>query len=66
MLPLAVKRFSQPLLIMSENVSEKNIYAVPKIVTELDQCGFYHTMEIPEHGVVEGEWDLRDNLVQAG
>jgi SAM-dependent methyltransferase len=47
---------------MSENIPEKNIYVVPKAVTELEKCGFYHTMEIPGHGVVEGEWDLRDNL----
>ncbi|HWB46309.1 MAG TPA: hypothetical protein VG900_12775 [Hyphomicrobiaceae bacterium] len=24
-----------------------------------DDCFFYHTMDLPEHGVIEGEWDLR-------
>ncbi|MEE3719514.1 hypothetical protein V2H45_22475 [Tumidithrix elongata RA019] len=47
---------------MSEKVPEKDIYALPKVVTDLKECGFYHTMEIPDHGVVEGEWDLRGNL----
>ena len=39
-----------------------NIYAVPKHVTELAECHFYHTMHVPGHGVVEGEWDLRSGL----
>lgn len=25
----------------------------------IDECYFYHTMEIPGHGLVNGEWDLR-------
>src|SRR5262249_47749227 len=28
-------------------------------VTSLDDCYFYHTMELPGHGLVRGEWDLR-------
>ena len=39
-----------------------SIYAVPKQVTELAECHFYHTMHVPGHGVVEGEWDLRSGL----
>jgi SAM-dependent methyltransferase len=35
------------------------IYAPHRTVTNLDECYFYHTMDIPGHGVVEGEWDLR-------
>ncbi|MCC6417340.1 MAG: hypothetical protein IT429_03735 [Gemmataceae bacterium] len=34
-------------------------YAAPRTVTDLADCYFYHTMQIPEHGLVEGEWDLR-------
>lgn len=26
---------------------------------KLEDCVFYHTMDIPGHGHVEGEWDLR-------
>jgi hypothetical protein len=22
-------------------------------------CSFYHTMEVPGHGIMTGEWDLR-------
>jgi hypothetical protein len=28
----------------------------------LAECYFYHTMELPGHGTVEGEWDLRPNI----
>lgn len=34
-------------------------YAQPREVRSLDACYFYHTMDIPGHGTVEGEWDLR-------
>ena len=39
--------------------SKKDIYATPRIVTAIAECNFYHVMEIPGHGVVGGEWDLR-------
>ncbi|MCX6556611.1 MAG: methyltransferase domain-containing protein [Candidatus Aminicenantes bacterium] len=35
------------------------IWAEPKNVTSIDDCYFYHTMDIPDHGIVHGEWDLR-------
>ncbi len=35
------------------------IYAAPRVVEDLSDCKFYHTMEIPGHGLVEGAWDLR-------
>ena len=25
-------------------------------------CYFYHTMEVPGHGLIAGEWDLRDGV----
>ncbi len=25
----------------------------------LEDCHFYHTMEVPGYGVIEGDWDLR-------
>ena len=42
---------------MSENPSYP--YAPPREVTRLEDCTFYHTMEIPGYGLVGGEWDLR-------
>ena len=35
------------------------IYATPKTVSSIDDCIFYHTMEIPGYGTVLGQWDLR-------
>jgi hypothetical protein len=34
-------------------------YAEPSTVTDLSDCYFYHTTEVPGHGLVMGEWDLR-------
>jgi len=34
-------------------------FASPRYVERLDQCFFYHTMELPGFGVVRGQWDLR-------
>jgi hypothetical protein len=38
------------------------MYAEPRTVTDIGACYFYHTMEVPGHGVVQGEWDLRDGV----
>jgi 2-polyprenyl-3-methyl-5-hydroxy-6-metoxy-1,4-benzoquinol methylase len=40
---------------------KKEIWAEPKRIKSLDDCAFYHTMELPEFGTVQGEWDLRGN-----
>jgi hypothetical protein len=34
-------------------------WAAPRDVTRLDECLFYHKMDIPGYGTVEGDWDLR-------
>ena len=34
-------------------------YANPRDVTSLDECDFYHTMDLPSYGTVTGQWDLR-------
>jgi SAM-dependent methyltransferase len=44
------------------SVSSTGTYAEPKRIARLDDCGFYHTMELPEYGLVTGEWDLRGNV----
>lgn len=36
-----------------------DVYAPPRNVTDLADCAFYHTMEIPGYGVIDGPWDLR-------
>lgn len=40
----------------------ESLYATPKIVTDLEQCCFYHTLEIPDVGVVDGIYDLRESF----
>lgn len=35
-------------------------YAEPWKVESLEACDFYHTMELPGIGLVDGTWDLRD------
>lgn len=34
-------------------------FAAPRHVDDPTECDFYHTMELPELGLVEGKWDLR-------
>jgi hypothetical protein len=33
-------------------------FALPRNV-KFEDCLFYHTVDIPNHGVVRGQWDLR-------
>lgn len=40
-------------------MSNKDIYATPRVITDISECYFYHTMDLPGYGTVEGEWDLR-------
>ena len=37
-------------------------YAPLRVVEDLEDCAFYHTMEIPGYGLVEGQWDLRPTI----
>jgi len=37
----------------------RDLYEVPRDVDGLDDCAFYHSMEIPGFGEVTGAWDLR-------
>jgi SAM-dependent methyltransferase len=43
-------------------MSDPRLYAEPRLITDVRDCGFYHTMEIPGHGLVEGQWDLRSGI----
>ena len=42
-----------------EDQAPGDIYATPKVVTDMEDCTFYHTMGLPGFGTVEGTWDLR-------
>lgn len=35
------------------------VWAEPRNISSITDCYFYHTMDIPDHGTVHGEWDLR-------
>ena len=36
-------------------------FALPRNV-KFEDCLFYHTVDIPNHGVVRGQWDLRQQV----
>jgi len=36
-----------------------NLFADPRPVTSLDECLFYHTVDLPDHGTIRGFWDIR-------
>lgn len=37
----------------------KNLFASPRLVMNLDDCSFYHTLDLPDHGTIQGFWDIR-------
>src|SRR4029453_15834038 len=44
---------------MQSKDSNDKIFAGPVKVADVGDCYFYHTMELPGYGVMNGEWDLR-------
>jgi len=38
------------------------LFAAPREVKDIGECYFYHTVDIPGHGVIKGDWDLRRGL----
>src|SRR5436305_12646349 len=42
--------------------SDDEIFAAPLKVEGPAGCHFYHTMEVPGHGIMNGEWDLRGRV----
>ena len=44
---------------MQSKHSNDKIFAEPLKVENVADCYFYHTMELPGHGVMNGDWDLR-------
>src|SRR2546423_3892064 len=39
--------------------AKPTLFASPRFVDRLDDCFFYHTMELPGFGLVPAHWDLR-------
>ena len=44
---------------MQSKPSRDTIFADLVKVADIGDCYFYHTMELPGHGVMTGDWDLR-------
>lgn len=40
-------------------MSETRLYATPPAPPSRAECRFYHTIDLPGHGVIHGDWDLR-------
>ena len=47
---------------MQSKDSKDTIFADPVTVADIGDCYFYHTMELPGHGVMNGDWDLRPRV----
>ncbi len=43
---------------------DPGIYAEPREVTDIAQCYFYHTIDLPMSGTIKGTWDLRPRIRQ--
>jgi SAM-dependent methyltransferase len=41
-------------------MNTQSVYAAPQLGIHPEDCFFYHTMEIPGHGLMMGQWDLRE------
>lgn len=44
---------------MSEPNNHSSLLERPRFVDRLEDCFFYHAMELPEFGLVKAHWDLR-------
>jgi hypothetical protein len=41
---------------------DPTLYASPRVVSNLEDCSFYHSMDLPGIGEVKGAWDLRPRI----
>jgi O-methyltransferase len=53
-------RFHAHSHIRQGRLMNEHLYATPQ-QPRFEDCDFYHTMDIPGHGLVKGQWDLREN-----
>jgi len=37
-----------------------HLYTTPRKIQSLSDCYFYHTIDLPGYGTIEGEFDFRD------
>lgn len=43
-------------------MSTNPVFAPPRSGVNIDDCFFYHTMDVPGYGVRPGQWDLRNTI----
>lgn len=43
-------------------MANRVIYAEPRLVTDIANCFFYHTIDVPGYGLCPGQWDLRATI----
>lgn len=39
-----------------------SIWETPQNIQNINDCYFYHTINLPDYGVINGSWDLRANI----
>ena len=44
---------------MTESSEQRRLLEQPRVVERLEDCFFYHAMELPQFGLVRAHWDLR-------
>ena len=49
---------------MTTSGSGQGLYAEAMTVSNVDECEFYHVMEVPGAGLCGGKWDLREGMEQ--
>ncbi|MGD0955052.1 MAG: hypothetical protein ABR985_22150 [Methanotrichaceae archaeon] len=37
-------------------------YQWPRKVERIEDCGFYHTTDLPGFGIQQGQWDIRGDV----
>lgn len=43
-------------------MKHSQVYAEPLEVNDINECHFYHTVDLPGYGIIVGQWDLRGGI----
>ena len=43
-------------------MEQSSLFETPRLIQNIDECAFYHTIDLPGYGVIQGCWDLRENI----
>jgi len=53
---------SKVIFALKKHFRYLNIYATPRNITHTSDCYFYHTMDLPIIGTINGNWDIREDM----